>query len=330
MIQPSASNFIMPLPSPHTIDTIRANSRQLVRELGFMGGTFAGTDLSPSAVHALIEIEAESMTARDLGARLHLEKSSVSRMLRKLVVSGDIKEGVGEEDARLKKLSLTKSGKKRVAKIHAYARAQVSDAFARLQPGEDRIVLDGLRLYTDALATESGNRAALPAVEIVSGYQSGIIARITEMHAVFYARTSGFGQRFESVVAGGLAEFCNRLENPKNAIWTALQSGSIVGSIAIDGEDMGEGAAHLRWFIVDDNVRGSGAGRKLLSAALAFVDSQSFSVTRLWTFSGLSVARHLYEANGFALVEERTGDQWGKEVMEQRFLRPFPKPKVTS
>jgi DNA-binding MarR family transcriptional regulator len=91
-----------------TVDSIRAASRQLVRELGFLGGTFAGTDLPPSAVHALIEIDArDGISARDLGGILRLEKSSVSRMLRKLVLSGDVLEEPDAEDARTKKLSLT-------------------------------------------------------------------------------------------------------------------------------------------------------------------------------------------------------------------------------
>ena len=96
------------------------------------------------------------------------------------------------------------------------------------------------------------------------------------MHALYYARTSGFGQRFESVVAGGLSEFCDRLEKPCNEIWLAVQDGRIVGSLAIDGEDLGAGIAHLRWFIIDDGVRGSGAGRRLLGAAMAFVDEKGF------------------------------------------------------
>ncbi|VVE36726.1 MarR family winged helix-turn-helix transcriptional regulator [Pandoraea fibrosis] len=138
-------------PDPSLVDAIRAVSREMVRELGFMGGDFAGTDLSPSAVHALIEIERGGVTARELGARLRLEKSSVSRMLRKLVLSGDIGEAISEHDARVKVLFLTPAGKKRVTAIHAFARAQVIDALGRLTRGQDRIVLEGMRLYADAL-----------------------------------------------------------------------------------------------------------------------------------------------------------------------------------
>ena len=302
------------------IDPVRSASRDLVRELGFMGASFAGTDLSPSAVHALIEIEKGNTTAVELGKALKLEKSSVSRLLRKLIVSRMVGENPGSDDGRVKLLSLTPLGMERVAAIHAFAQTQVSDALARLRPEQAGIVLDGLRLYAGAL----GQKVPAPVVEIAAGYRPGLVARITQMHALYYARTSGFGQRFESVVAGGLAEFCDRLDNPRNGIWTVLQDGEIVGSIAIDGEDVAGTVAHLRWFILDERARGSGAGRKLLSAALAFVDALAFAETHLWTFRGLDAARHLYETHGFSLIEERVGDQWGSEVLEQRFVRVRP------
>lgn len=306
------------------VEEIRAASRSMAREWGFMGGDFAGTDLSPSAVHALIEIEHGGMTARELGARLRLEKSSVSRMLRKLVEAGDVSEDAGEEDGRVKMLSLTPAGKRRVQAIHAYAGAQIANALGHLKAGQEPTVLDGLRLYTAALGAAAGEGIAAPVIEIVRGYQTGLIARITQMHALYYASTSGFGQKFESVVAGGLAEFCDRLENPRNAIWTAMRGGEIIGSVAIDGDDIGNNIAHLRWFIVDDGVRGGGVGRKLLSAALGFVDEQGFAQTHLWTFSGLLAARHLYKTFGFSCMEEQSGAQWGRQVMEQRFVRPRP------
>ena len=42
-------------------------------------------------------------------------------------------------------------------------------------------------------------------IHIASGYQVGLIGRVTEMHMAYYAKSSGFGHRFESVVAAGLA-----------------------------------------------------------------------------------------------------------------------------
>lgn len=305
--------------SHSTIDGIRTSSRRLVRELGFMGGPFAGTDLSPSAVHALIEIEAdEGMTARTLAGRLRLEKSSVSRMLAKLVAAGDIVERADGTDGRAKRLYLGAAGRRRLAAIHAHARGQVSEALGRLTPERQRVVADGLALYASALGKED---AEVTDIGIVEGYRPGAIGRITEMQALYYARRSGFGQVFESRVADGLAGFCARLDNDRNGLWLALRGEEIVGSVAMDGEDLGPGIAHLRWFIVGDGVRGGGVGRKLLSAALAFADGKGFAETHLWTVDGLAAARHLYEAHGFACVEEWTGDQWGLSMSEQRFVR---------
>ena len=318
ILQP-VSERVMPITlATDTISAIRIASRELVRQLGFMGGRFAGTDLHPSAVHALIEIEYGGLTARDLSERLHLEKSSISRMLRKLVDAGEVIEQPGE-DGRVKVLALTEAGQQRVLAIHAFADAQVTDALGRLTPDEARRVKEGLSLYSAALVEQTSPRG--PKIDVVRGYQTGLIARITQMHAHYYADSVGFGQQFESGVASGLAEFCTRLHRPGNSIWTALQNQQIVGSIAIDGEDLGENVAHLRWFILDGPAKGTGSGRKLLSAALDFVEDRGFAEVQLWTFSGLDAARHLYESCGFNLVEERLGSRWGKEVLEQRFVR---------
>ena len=160
-----------------------------------------------------------------------------------------------------------------------------------------------------------------PPVAVKKGYRTGSIAACVEMHARYYGREAGFGRAFEAIVAKGLGEFCLRLDNPGNGFWLALQGERVVGTVAIDGEDLGPGLAHLRWFIVDDGLRGGGIGRRLLSEALAFCDREGFVRVELWTFQGLDAARHLYEALGFQLAEERLGRQWGTEVTEQRFVR---------
>lgn len=302
------------------VEDIRAQSRKLVRALGFMGDAFAGTELPPSSVHALIEIDAQpGISAAALCDLLRLDKSSVSRLLRKLIAMGDVSEMPDSADARIKRLTLTEEGRRRVALIHDYARSQVAGALERLDPQDHRAVLDGLTLYAEALAP-APDKTAAPS-EILPGYRPGLIAGITRMHIDYYTRTAGFGRAFEAVVAGGLADFCARLDHPDNEIWTVLCGGRIVGSIAIDGQDLGPGMAHLRWFILDDSLRGLGFGRCLMAQALAFVDSRRFEETHLWTFDGLQAARHLYEAHGFRLTEQRPGAQWGSEVLEQRFVR---------
>ncbi|MFY3433239.1 bifunctional helix-turn-helix transcriptional regulator/GNAT family N-acetyltransferase [Achromobacter mucicolens] len=310
-----------------SIDEIRSASRTIVRELGFMRPTLAGTAYSASAVHALLEIDAQGgVAAAHLVTALGLEKSSVSRMLSKLIAAGDIAESASAEDARLKQLTLTGQGKALVKRIHAYGRNQVTSAMAHLNPSQQQAVAQGLSEYARALKASRGaqSAAARDTVQIVPGYRPGLVGRVAEMHAVFYSRHSGFGQFFESQVATGIAEFAGRLGEPCNGVWTAIQNDRIVGSIAIDGQDLGNRQAHLRWFILDDGCRGSGTGRKLIEAALDFCDRFGFSACQLWTFKGLDAARKLYESVGFKLVHEEDGHQWGSIVTEQQFTRVKP------
>ena len=142
----------MTAPDLALIDDIRAASRQMVRELGFMDATLAATDYPPSAVHAILEIGIRGpMTAMQLGDVLHLEKSSVSRMVRKLIENGELKETVDLDDARIKPLSLTAKGRRTLSALHEFGRHQVVGALAPLSKAEQRIVRDGLMLYARAL-----------------------------------------------------------------------------------------------------------------------------------------------------------------------------------
>jgi GNAT superfamily N-acetyltransferase len=156
------------------------------------------------------------------------------------------------------------------------------------------------------------------------GYTPGIAGRIVEAHGTYYVRHHGFGASFEARVASGLADLLPRLSRQVNLLVHANCAGAFAGSIAIDREDLADGAAHLRYFIVADGHRGCGLGRALLQHALGFCDAQQVSCTRLWTFRGLDAARRLYEQAGFRLVSEHPGTQWGTEVFEQVFERRRP------
>ena len=145
------------------IDDIRAASRQMVRELGFMDTTIAATDYPPSAVHTILEIGMHGpITSAQLADILCLEKSSVSRMVRKLIDNGELKE-TSATDARLKPLSLTPKGRRTLAALHDFGRRQVSGALTQLTDAERRTVCEGLMLYARALRMDraAGIEAAI-------------------------------------------------------------------------------------------------------------------------------------------------------------------------
>ena len=114
--------------------------------------------------------------------------------------------------------------------------------------------------------------------------------------------------------------FSRGLPDPNSRLWLVVSGGDVLGSIAIDGACLGEGRAQLRWFILDQTLRSQGFGLKLLDTAINFCKTNGFREIHLWTFSDLHAARTRYLQQGFRCVEEAHGAQWGREVLEQRYL----------
>jgi len=154
----------------------------------------------------------------------------------------------------------------------------------------------------------------------IAGYVPGAIGRVAELHALYYGKAWGFGLSFEAQVAAGLAEFLQRLDPARDGFWTVSRAGRVCGAVAIDGARAGSSGAHLRWFILADELRGQGLGDRLLREAVAFCRGCGHPSICLWTFQGLDTARRLYEKHGFRLVEECEGRRWGTLVLEQRFV----------
>jgi GNAT superfamily N-acetyltransferase len=150
----------------------------------------------------------------------------------------------------------------------------------------------------------------MPDVQVIRGYIPGSIGRVAELHATYYHQQWGFGLFFEAKIATELATFLGRYDEQRDGFWTASVGGRIEGSITIDGSHAAAEGAHLRWFIISDAYRGQSTGNQFMGTAIDFCPSHDYGRVYLWTFEGLQAARHLYEKNGFRLVEQRHGQSW--------------------
>jgi len=153
----------------------------------------------------------------------------------------------------------------------------------------------------------------------ITGYVPGAIGKITELHATYYSKHSGFGLFFEAKVATEMSEFLGRYDKNWDRFWIVTKNGEIVGSIVIDGVKRETEGAHLRWFIVAPQYQGQGIGNKLLQKAVEFCKEKRFKRVYLCTITGLDRARHLYEKFGFRLSLEHRDKQWGVTATEQMF-----------
>lgn len=154
----------------------------------------------------------------------------------------------------------------------------------------------------------------------IAGYVPGAIGRVAELHASYYSKAWDFGLYFEAKVAAELSEFLRRYDPARDGFWTAVADGRVEGALALDAAKAEAEGAHLRWFILSDALRGRGVGNRLLQEAVDLCRKRGYSRVFLWTFRGLEPARHLYEKYGFRLAEQIEGEQWGKRVLEQRYV----------
>lgn len=108
-----------------------------------------------------------------------------------------------------------------------------------------------------------------------------------------------------------IGAFIARFDAGRDLFLTAFDaSGTLLGTITVDGADAAGAGARLRWFVVTSEARGRGLGKQLMEGAMRFVADRGYARTYLTTFAGLDAARALYERHGFHLVSETDADPW--------------------
>ena len=125
-----------------------------VRGFGLHQGnlTPCGQPLTVSEAHALTEIAMHrGLTQNNLAARLRLEKSTVSRLIKSLLERGWIERTPHDQDGRALRLSLTTAGH-RVADRVAEARRHKFERLLHALPESERpTVLAALNTLVEAL-----------------------------------------------------------------------------------------------------------------------------------------------------------------------------------
>lgn len=140
------------------VDRLQHELIGFIRAFGLLSGeqTPCGQAMAPSDAHALAEIAAGPLSQRDLVDRLRLDRSSVSRLVDRLVARGWVERSTGADDRRTVRLTLTAAGRKAATQL-AEAREQRFAMLLDAVPADHKdTVLDALKLLTDAARTTDG------------------------------------------------------------------------------------------------------------------------------------------------------------------------------
>lgn len=286
---PSGNGLTHPL-----VGRIRAASRRLVRELDLLGKN-AAADCTLAQGHALLELRAGgALSIGELGRRLRLDPSSISRSVSRIERNGWISREPDPEDQRRRLLSLTDRGREAVKDLDLHADSVVQGGLRTLSEEDAEIVARGLALYARALAAgrladETVIRPVRPADdEAIAAVLAGVRAEIP------------WDEPPESLLDPGDEAVSALYDRPRSGYWVLEVAGRVEGGGGVlPHADDPEETCVLERVYLRPAVQGAGLGRKIVERCLDGAGSWGYRRCTIETISKLSAACHLYRSLGF-------------------------------
>jgi DNA-binding MarR family transcriptional regulator/N-acetylglutamate synthase-like GNAT family acetyltransferase len=296
------------------IDAIRRFNRFFTRRIGVLREGLLHTPYSLTEARILFEIaNRDDLTASDLSRELGLNPGYLSRILAGLEGRDLIDKTPSESDARRRLLALTQEGRDAFSLLDSRSREEVAEMLGELSDEEQRRLLEAMRTIECIL--DRGFKYSEPF--FLRTHEPGDMGWVVHRHGVLYAREYGWDERFEALVARIVADFINNLDPSRERCWIAEMGGERVGCVFI--VKAGDEVAKLRLLLVEPEVRGLGLGTRLVEECVRFARRRGYKTLTLWTNSVLDAARHIYEEQGFELVDEEEHHSFGKDLVGQNW-----------
>ncbi len=293
------------------IAQIRSFNRFYTHILGLLNQHILDSDFSLTEARVLLEIsKGELCQANALAERLRLDRSFLSRILKRFEQKTLIARTPDPQDSRASLIRTTVQGKKLLAELDGRSQTQIGTLIAGLSANELAAVQGAMRLIRDTFS-----RAVSPIA--IRGYRPGdeeyIIRRHGEMYLAEYRLSGVFATFVDTLVR----RFVQNLNPARECVLIPETDGRTMGSIAI--ADAGGDTAQLRFFLLEKEARGQGLGLRLAEAAVGFARKAGYRHIFLETISDLTAARTIYARLGFCLTHTHTQSDWGCEVLDERW-----------
>lgn len=293
------------------IDAVRRFNRFYTRQIGVLKKNYLDSPYSVGEMRVLYEIAHGAQTARDIGRALDLDAGYLSRTLRTFEKHGMLSRKTSKSDARASELSLTARGRRIFAPFEKRSQDQIGEMLAMLKPEQRE------RLVAAMAEIETMLGAAGPAAKSygLRPPTFGDFGWMVSRHGELYAEEYGWGEPFEGLCAGIVADYCKQHDPDRERCWIAEMNGENVGCVMLvkDSDEV----ARIRLLLVDPKARGLRLGARLVDECVQFARQAGYKQVTLWTHSVLTAARHIYASAGFTLSSSEKKRSWGKDVVAE-------------
>lgn len=211
-------------------------------------------------------------------------------------------------------IGLTAAGRKQFATLDRRSSEQVESLLTPLTEEERSALVRSMEAIEGMLG---GEKAAEGKAFVLRTHRPGDMGWVVSRQALLYTREYGWDERYESLAARIVADFIDQYEPERERCWIAERDGEPVGCVFLLRDRAAEETARLRLLHVEAAARGLGLGKALVRQCTEFARQAGYRRIVLWTNSVLSAARHLYESEGYRLIEEEERENFGKKLTSQ-------------
>jgi DNA-binding MarR family transcriptional regulator/GNAT superfamily N-acetyltransferase len=290
------------------INAIRSFNRFYTRQIGVLREGLLRSPFSLAELRVLYEMaHRRQPTATELCQHLGLDPGYLSRILRGLERRGLVRKSASQSDGRQSLLGLTARGKGTFATLDARQSDEVAAMLRHIPAAGQARLVQAMRVIQTVLDARPESKTPY----ILRPHQPGDMGWVVHRHGVLYAQEYGYDETFEALVAEIAAKFIQCFNPRRERCWIAEKDGEIVGSVFLVMKS--KTVAKLRLLLVEPSARGLGIGKRLVDECLRFARHVGYKKMVLWTQSELPAARHIYQEEGFRLMQQKKHQSWGRE-----------------
>ena len=224
----------------------------------------------------LFEIsKTEGCTANQLCSILDIDRSYMSRIVRKFEKEDLVVRSADACDARNLEIRLTPKGNALFHELNGRSNEQIHNIIAKLGESDRDALIHAIRAVKKyfSLATKD---------IVIRDFREEDVEYIIDRQLSLYASERQFTTEiWKKYLTQGVLDLIGKFDAEKDRILILECDGNAAGCIAVTHAQ--DGAAQLRCFFLEPEMRGLGMGSALLNRALDFCRQQGYAHVFLWT-----------------------------------------------